>query len=210
MFLTARSRSAVPDITHITTNRGRAKLSTLFAHVNVSLDGYICDAHGEIDWHFADAEFQRYLDQLLESIDGMVFGRVAYEQLASYWPTAGEEVSIVQRNKMHDLPKYVMSHEDVTKDWHRTEWLGADPYAALRDVKQGPGRGIAVFAGGSAISSLIGADLVDQLRLVLNPVLLGGGKRLFDDTYPTATWSLLTARPFSSGAVLLTYQRRLR
>ena len=84
-------------------------MQPLFLHINVSLDGYICDTAGHIDWHFSDHEFQRYLDDLLQSIDGMVFGRVAYEQLAAYWPTAGDEVTAVQRTMMRELPKYVLT-----------------------------------------------------------------------------------------------------
>lgn len=179
----------------------------IFLHINVSLDGYICDADGEIDWSFSDAEFQQYLDEMLGSIGGMVLGRVAHEQLASYWPVAGEEVSTVQRRQMHELPKYVLSRTLDGTDWHGAELLGPEPFATLDRLKREVGGDIAVFAGGSAATSLLEAGLLDELRLVLNPVLLGGGKRLFDERYPRMAWGLVGTRTFGSGALLVTYER---
>ena len=64
----------------------------LFLQINVSVDGYIEDPDADIDWHFADDEWDAFILDTLESIDGMVFGRVAFEKLAAYWPTAGDDV----------------------------------------------------------------------------------------------------------------------
>ncbi|MBB3666226.1 dihydrofolate reductase [Prauserella sediminis] len=185
-------------------------MQPLFLHTNVSLDGFICDTAGHIDWHFSDEEFQQYLDGLLESIDGMVFGRVAYEQLAAYWPTAGDEVSIVQRSRMRELPKYVLSRTLTAADWYNTHLLGEEPLTEIRRLTMQPGRGIAVFAGGSAATSLLEAELLAEVRLVLNPILIGGGTRLFAGSYPISTWRLTSNRPFASGATVLTYERRTR
>ena len=181
-------------------------MKRLFLHINVSLDGYICDAAGDIDWHFADEEFQRYLDHLLESIDGMVFGRVAYEQLAAYWPTAGNEVSTTQIRKMHELPKYVLSRTLRNTDWNNSHLLGDDPAAAIAELKQRDGRDLALFAGAHATTTAVQLGVIDELRLIVNPVLLGGGIRLFDGTYPKATLRLTHTREFASGALLLTYE----
>jgi dihydrofolate reductase len=176
-----------------------------FLHINVSLDGYICDASGVIDWHFADDEFQQYLDDLLSSIHGMVFGRVAFDELADYWPHAGDEVSDVQRTRMHDLPKYVLSGTARATSWNNSHVLGPDPLAAFRDLVRDVPGDLAVFAGGGAAVSLLRAGLLDELRLVLNPVTLGGGTRLFDGAYPRAEWRLTDNRRFPSGALVLTY-----
>ncbi|WP_309082209.1 dihydrofolate reductase family protein [Zhihengliuella sp.] len=180
----------------------------LFLHTNVSLDGFINDDSGAIDWAFSDAEFERHLDELLQSIDGMVFGRVAHDELAAYWPTAGDEVTAVQRERMHALPKYVLSSTLEHSDWHRAVPLGPDAIERLRSLKQEDGRDIAVFAGGSAATSLLESDLLDELRLVLNPVLLGKGTRLFQGGQPRSRWEHKGTKTFASGAVLLTYSRR--
>jgi dihydrofolate reductase len=178
----------------------------LFLHVNVSVDGYICDTAGEIDWHFADEEFQQYLDQLLESIDGIVLGRLAYEQLATYWPTAGSEVSPTQRRRMHDLPKYVLSRTIERTDWHNSRLLGPDPVAAINRLKQQDGRPLALFAGAGAAKAALQLDLLDEIRLLVNPALLGGGTRLFGTGYARAELCLEQQRRFASGALLLTYR----
>ncbi|WP_410603557.1 dihydrofolate reductase family protein [Amycolatopsis sp. lyj-90] len=174
-------------------------MGRLFLHVNVSLDGYIADAAGDIDWHFADDEFQRHIDELLESLDGMVFGRKAYEELAAYWPTAGDEVSATQRRRMHELPKYVLSRTLRTTTWHNSHLL--EDASALADLEGD----VALFAGGGAATSAARLGLLDEVRLVVNPVLLGGGTRLFDGEYSKKTLELVDERRFASGALLLTY-----
>ncbi|XVV00939.1 dihydrofolate reductase family protein [Actinosynnema sp. CA-248983] len=178
-------------------------MGRLFLHINVSLDGYITDAAGDIDWRFADEEFQHHIDTVLESIDGMVFGRKAFEQLAAYWPTAGDEVSATQRRRMHELPKYVLSRTLKHTTWHNSHLLGDDPASALDRLKRR--QDLALFAGGRAATSALRLGVLDELRLVVNPVLLGGGRRLFDGTYPKADLRLTATRRFDSGALLLTY-----
>ena len=178
----------------------------LFLHINVSADGYIADTAGDIDWHFSDEEFQRYLDDLLESIDGMLFGRVAHEQLASYWPTAGDEVSPVQVRRMHELPKYVLSRTLKRTDWHNSHLLG-DPATAIAELKRQDGRDLALFAGAGAAQTALRLGVLDELRLIVNPVLLGGGTRLFDGDYPKSDLRLTHSHRFASGALLHTYEK---
>ncbi|TDD37518.1 hypothetical protein E1287_08045 [Actinomadura sp. KC06] len=180
-------------------------MKRLFLHINVSVDGYITDPEGDIDWRFADQEFQDHIDALLESIDGMVFGRAAFEQLAGYWPTAGDEVSATQRRRMHELPKYVMSRTLRVTEWHNSYPLGDDPASALDTLKRQDGRDLALFAGGRAATAAIGLGVLDQLRLVVNPVLLGGGTPLFNGEYPRRDLRLTDTRRFASGALLNTY-----
>ncbi|GAA1869222.1 dihydrofolate reductase family protein [Asanoa iriomotensis] len=181
-------------------------MGRLFLHINASLDGYVNDADGEIDWHFADDEFQRYLDDLLDDIDGMVFGRVAFEELAGYWPTAGADASPVQVSRMHELPKYVLSRTLRHTAWHNSHVLGDDPGAALTEIKRQSRRDLALFAGGRAASAAVGLGVVDEYRIVVNPVLLGGGTRLFDGTYPRTELRLTGTREFTSGALIVTYE----
>jgi len=178
----------------------------LFVHINMSLDGYINDDAGAIDWHFADDEFQRYIDATLKSIGGMVFGRVAFEQLAAYWPNAGAEASRVQVRKMHELPKYVLSRNLKGTEWHNSHVLGDDPAAAIAALKQEDGRDLALFAGASAVTSAVGLGVVDELRIIVNPALLGEGTRLFGGQYPASELRLTDTHQFASGALLLSYE----
>jgi dihydrofolate reductase len=115
-----------------------ASVRKLFLQINVSLDGYIEDIQGEIDWHFADDEFEEFINETLRSIDAMVFGRVAYELLAQYWPMAATDpdaaASQLGRNPrlhreaarlMHELPKFVVSNTLEQVDWHNSHILRA-------------------------------------------------------------------------------------
>jgi len=177
-------------------------MAKIFLHINVSVDGFICDPSGQTDWRFADEEVQSYIDELLESIDGMVFGRRAFDELAAYWPTAGDEVSVTQRRLMHELPKYVLTHRGGLTDWHNSYRLGSDP-AAVRNIQCE--RGLAVFAGAEATQAFLAAEALDELRLIINPALLGGGTRLFSSHGPRTDLRLCDTRTFGSGAAVLTY-----
>lgn len=179
-------------------------MGRLFLHINMSLDGYINDADGHIDWHFADEEFQRYVDDLLEGIDGMVFGRAAFEELAGYWPNAGTEASPTQVRRMRELPKYVLSRSLQNSDWHNSHVLRDDPGEALNQLKQSGT--LALFAGGRAASAAAAMGVVDEYRIVVNPAILGGGTRLFDGSYPRTELRLIRSRQFRSGALLLVYE----
>jgi dihydrofolate reductase len=176
-----------------------------FAHIGVSLDGYIDDGGGQPVLPVED-EFQGYIDELLDSIDGMVLGRVAFESLAAYWPSAGPAVSPTQGRLMHELPKYVLSHSlgDAAR-WHNSHLLGADPGSALESLKTEVGRPVAVFAGAGAVTSALSMGLLDEMRLVVHPSLVGAGTRLFNAAYPPARLRLKSTRQFPSGAVVVNY-----
>ncbi len=180
----------------------------LFLQINVSLDGFIEDAAGEIDWQFADAEFEAFIDATLQSIDAMVFGRVAFEKLAQYWPTASPpEASEVQVRLMHELPKYVVSDRLGRTDWNNSHIVGGGEVAAeIEALKQQPGGDIALFAGAAVATSFVRLGLIDEYRLILNPVLLGTGTRLFDGGYERSDLRLSETRRFASGALVLFYE----
>jgi dihydrofolate reductase len=110
----------------------------------------------------------------------MLFGRVAFERLAAYWPSAGAEASPVQVRRMHELPKYVLSRTLKQSEWHNSHLLGDDPAHAIAELKRQDGRDLALFAGGKAASTAIKLGVVDELRVILNPALLSGGSPLFN------------------------------
>ena len=180
-------------------------MRSLFAHIGVSLDGFISDGAGQPVLP-VDEEFQRYIDELLSSIDGMVLGRVAFESLGAYWPSAGDEVSPVQARLMHELPKYVLSNSlgDVS-GWNNSHRLGGDPLSGLQALKAEGGRPIAVFAGAGAVTSALSCGLLDSLRLVVHPSLVGAGTRLFEARYPRTALRLGDTRLFPSGTMVVHY-----
>jgi dihydrofolate reductase len=178
---------------------------TLFAHIGVSLDGFISDGAGQPVLP-VEEEFQHYIDELLSSIDGMVLGRKAFESLGAYWPSAGDEVSPIQARYMHELPKYVLSTSaGFAGKWHNSQPLGEDPISGLQSLKAEDGRPVAVFAGAAAVTSVLSFGLLDELRLIVHPSLVGAETRLFYATYPQTDLHLNDVRQFPSGTVLLSY-----
>jgi dihydrofolate reductase len=191
----------------------------LFLQINVSLDGFIEDANGEIDWHFADDDFEEFINDTLRSIDGMVFGRVAYERLAEFWPAAASDPEASARQLgqdprrhaeaarlMNELPKYVVSNQLERVTWENSHIVKGDVPAEIGRLKQQPGRDIALFAGAHIASTFTRLGLIDEYRLILNPVLLAAGKRLFEDGYGKTDLRLRETRPFASGALVLYYE----
>jgi dihydrofolate reductase len=179
-------------------------MSDLFLQVAVSLDGYIEDANGDIDWMVFDASVDPYATQTLESIDGMILGRKAHALLATFWPGAAETEGataqlLAQTRLMNALPKYVLTHGEETTGWANSRAIGVEDVPRL---KREAARPIAVFAGAAAAQSLLAADEIDEVRLIRYPVLLGGGTPLFDQGGRRQQLELVESRTFPSGATL--------
>jgi dihydrofolate reductase len=182
----------------------------LFLQINMSLDGFIEDPSGEIDWHFADDEFEEFINETLRSIGAMVFGRVAYEKLAQYWPTAASNPEASERHieaarLMNELPKYVVSHHLERTEWENSHIVSGDVAAEIGELKRQPGKDIALFAGAGVGTSFARLGLIDEYRIILNPVLLEAGTPLFNGGYEKTNLRLRETRPFGSGALVLTY-----
>lgn len=187
----------------------------LFLHIMMSLDGYIEDKNGGLDWHHADTEFETYILDLLRNIDGMIYGRVSHQLLAGYWPTAGDnpEVSAAHMEMaqlMNHLPKYVITNGDYRTDWQNSEIISGDITAEIQRLKAMPGNDIPLFAGAKTLQSLMQLGLVDEYRILVHPVLLGGGTPLFADTETRTGFQLIDSKTFDSGKVLLTYTDSLQ
>jgi len=176
----------------------------LFLQISVSLDGFIEDRDHDIEWMVNDTSLDALSTATLKSIDGMIFGRKAHELLAKFWPTAGDTPGasadlIEQARLMHDLPKYVLTHGDERTGWTNSHAITVDDVPRLK--REAP-RQIAVFAGASTAQALLARDLVDDIRLLVYPVLLGGGTRLFADDGRRRNFELMSIESFPSGATL--------
>ncbi|MGH3118984.1 MAG: dihydrofolate reductase family protein [Gaiellales bacterium] len=183
----------------------------VFLHINMSVDGFIEDADREMDWHFVDEEFEEYINDVLRSIDGMIFGRVTHQLLAEYWPTAGSNPEASSRQveaarMMNSLPKYVISSGPYDTDWQNSHLISGDIAGAIRRLKDQPGKDIALFAGAGVSQTFMRLDLIDEYRIIVNPALLGGGTPLFTPGQGKVKLDLLKVKTFDSGAVVLFYQ----
>lgn len=180
-------------------------MGRIFAHVSISLDGFINDRDGDLSWWSADTAFNRHIDEMLDSIGSMILGRTAFDALAAFWPHAGPEMSLIQRRQMHELPKFVLSHTPPEATWHNSHPLGPDPAAAIQALRQSAPQDIAVFAGAGAIRSVLAYGLLDELHLVVHPVLLGSGTPLFDGRHPRQALHLADTQRLESGVLVLRY-----
>jgi dihydrofolate reductase len=155
-------------------------MAELFVQMSVSLDGFVEDRGGAMDWFAGGGAFDQILTATVRMIDGIVFGRRAYDLGAAFWPTAHEPTETPevadQVDLMNSLPKYVLTHGAVDLSWRNSHAVGIDSIVRLKAEAKRP---LALFAGASAAQSLLEAGLVDELRLIRFPVLLGGGTPLF-------------------------------
>jgi dihydrofolate reductase len=176
----------------------------------VSLDGVIQDpvgmeGSGLGDWtgpFTRGPEGDKFkLDELMEA-DALIFGRLTYDGFAAVWPTVNDEAGFAGR--MNSLPKYVASRSLKEAQWSNTTIIGRDLVDEVKSLKAEPGRDILIYGSASIVHALMPQRLVDEYRLMVYPIVLGRGKRLF----PQGTQSVLTlaeCRTFNDGIVLLRY-----
>ncbi len=155
----------------------------LYVSLMTSLDGFIEGPNHELDW-FDDKnpQFSRYCEEMIDSVGLAIYGRRAYELMLQYWPNAEahprspQDLAFAQR--MNTLPKLVLSRTLAEATWSNTRIVReADEIAAL---KREPGKPIVAWAGAGLVSTLTQLGLVDEYRVVVHPVVLGRGTRLFE------------------------------
>ena len=176
-------------------------MRTIFAFEMMTLDGFYAGPNDEFDWPNVDAEFFDWSTAQLDRSDTIVFGRVTYEGMSSYWPGAPADDPTAQR--MNGYSKVVVSRTLQKADWNNSRIVrGIDDIAELKNQ---PGKDIAVFGSFDLTVGLIDAGLLDELRVIVNPIVLGAGKSLFNTADKRIGFTLKDTRRFDSGNVLLTY-----
>jgi len=181
-------------------------MRNIIAFEMVTLDGFFAGPNGEIDWHNVDEEFNEFAIDQLDSLGALLFGRVTYQLMASYWPTpvALTDDPIVA-GKMNAIPKIVFSQTLDRAEWENSRLVTDDAAEAIAQIKQQPDKDAAIFGSGGLVSSLAQAGLIDEYRLIVNPVVLGNGTPLFKGVQAAIPLKLLKTRTFHSGNVLLYY-----
>lgn len=187
------------------------KMRNIVVSEFVSLDGVFEDPggaekfkHGGWSFKFRDDEVPKFkLDEVFAS-DALLLGRVTYEGFAIAWPSVKDDVGFA--DKMNNMPKYVVSTTLKKLDWNNSRLIKANVAEEVQKLKQQPGKDVLVYGSGELVNTLLRHDLVNELRLMVHPVVLGSGKRLFDDTAETMkVLKLAESRTFPSGIVLLSY-----
>jgi dihydrofolate reductase len=183
----------------------------------MSLDGVV-QAPGATDedttggfghggWHlrFFDEISQKWVTEIINGAGGFLLGRRTYEILGGYWPNAPEEERVIAE-PLNTRPKYVASMTlSEPLEWQNSRLLQGDIPQAVRALKQGEGDDLLVIGSPHLVRTLIEHDLVDEFRLMIDPVLLGGGKRLFPDDGALRSLRHIDTQAVTTGAVLATY-----
>lgn len=179
----------------------------LFAFLVTTADGYYEGPNREFDWPVVDEEFNAFSVAQLEEIDTLVFGRNTYEAMASYWPTSlAEQDDPVVAAKMNGLPKIVVSSTLQEATWANTRLISENVTEEIARLKLQPGKALAIFGSSDLTVRLMEVGLVDELRIMIHPVILGGGRSVFHTSDHRFSLKLLDVRRFDSGSVLLRYQ----
>lgn len=176
----------------------------------VTLDGNIADANGDMSWAHKDrqdAEWNAFVADNASGGGELVFGRITYELMASYWPTPmAMKNDPVVAERMNNLPKVVFSRTLGKTSWKNTKLVKGDVAAEIRKMKQEPGPGLAILGSGSIVAQLAQEGLIDEYQIVMNPVALGKGKTMFEGIKGKLTLKLTKTRAFGNGNVLLCYE----
>lgn len=175
----------------------------------VTLDGLYAGPNGEIDWFIWDDEMAQQAKNLIGAIDTILFGRVTYEGMAAFWPTATTEDPVIAR-AMNSLPKVVFSRTLHTVDWNNSRLIKGDLAAEVQKLKQQPGRDMVIYGSGQIVQALTNLGLIDRYLLFVNPIVVGAGKSLFEGVTNRPNLKLLQTKAFRSGVVLLDYQAEAR
>ncbi len=171
-----------------------------------SVDGFFEAPGHNIDWHNVDEEFNEFANEQLNSTDMLLFGRVTYEMMAGYWPTAEAKASDPEvAGAMNALQKIVVSTTLDSADWENTRLIKDNVAEEVGKLKQQAGKDIIIMGSSDLAASLAEMGLVDEFRIMVNPVVLGEGKPVFSGIHGQMKLKLLKARTFGNGNVLLYY-----
>ncbi len=177
----------------------------------VTLDGVMEDPgggegtkHGGWSFQFWSEESAKYKFEELFASDALLLGRVTYEGFAKAWPAVKDGGEFADR--MNSIPKYVVSTTLKELEWNNSHLIEGNIAEAVAKLKEQEGKDILVAGSGELVRTLMHHDLIDEYRLMVHPVVLGGGKRLFSDGSDKTVLKLVDTKSFSSGIVVLSYQ----
>ena len=179
----------------------------LFTFNMVTLDGFFEGPNQDISWHHVDDEFNQFAIEQTSNLDTILFGRVTYQLMASYWPTpAAMTDDPIVAGIMNRVPKIVFSRTLERAEWNNTRLVKDHIAEEITMLKQQPGNDLALFGSANLLSTLMQMDLVDEHRIMVNPVVLGAGTPLFQGIRDKLNLKLLKVKTFRSGNILLHYQ----
>lgn len=183
----------------------------LFMHV--SLDGFVGGPNGEMDWINADEEMFGFAGDRTNESDTALYGRVTYNMMESYWPTAADQPNATKHDIEHSnwynsVEKVIVSRTLQGQQLKNTTIISNDLPGQITALKQRPGKDILIFGSPSTSHALMQETLIDDFWLFVNPVILGQGIPLFKDVKGPVKLTLASSKVFASGVVCMHYERK--
>jgi dihydrofolate reductase len=172
----------------------------------ISLDG-VFDAGTMPQWFnpFDSGERQAYIRDGILAADAILFGRKTYEMLAPYWSSLkNNEMGVAA--KLNSVPKFVVSSTLKTAEWNNSTIIKGDIAEEITRLKQQPGKEIQIEGSATLVQSLVQANLIDEYRFLVHPIITGSGRRFFTEGLQTGGLKLVKTQSFDKGVILLCYQ----
>lgn len=175
----------------------------------ITLDGYYKDNDSDISWHNHGAEENKFSEEQLQQGNILLFGRLTYELMYSFWPTqAAKNLYPIVAERMEDAEKMVISNSMQRAAWNNTTVLGGDIIEQIKKLKSTKGKNLTILGSGSIVHLLTDAGLIDEYTIMIDPLALGAGTSLFSGIKNKLTLELADIRTFkNSGIVVLTYRK---
>lgn len=180
--------------------------------MHTSLDGFVAGLNGEMNWIKVDEELFDFVGTMTDQSDTALYGRVTYEMMQSYWPTAGDAPNASKHDREHSawynkVPKVVLSRTLDGTQLENTTIISDQLAENINVIKDRDGKDIIIFGSPGASQSLLKEGLVDEFWLFVNPIILGEGKPLFKDVTQTTKLELAESKTFANGVIALHYKK---
>jgi dihydrofolate reductase len=182
-------------------------MGTLASFIFTSLDGFYEGPNGELDWPIVDEEFNDFAVHQLEEADTLGFGRATYEHMAAYWPTDQAKANDPAiTSQMNDKGKVVFSRSLTDASWPETTIVNGEATDLVARIKPTVDKDLLVLGSAHLTANLAQAGVLDELRVMVCPIVLGQGRSLFEDLQNRVQLTVLHVRQFHSGNLVLTYR----
>ena len=180
--------------------------------MHTTLDGFAAGPNGEMDWIHVDDEIFDYAGNQTDNADAALYGRITYQMMDSYWPTAGDQPGASKHDIKHSqwynaVEKIILSRTLGRNNLERTTVISGNIHERITKIKQQPGKNILIFGSPTAVRALLGENLIDEFWFFINPIVLGKGISFFDGATDKLKLTLVSNHTFSSGVVCLQYRR---
>ncbi len=188
-------------------------MKRLILFMHVSLDGFVALPTGELDWIKVDDAMFEYVSNLTSQADTALYGRVTYEMMESYWPTAADKPNASKHDKEHavwykNVAKVVLSKTMKGKKIPNTQIISENIPEQIQKLKQRSGKNILIFGSPGAVHTLMEYDLIDEYWLFVNPILLSTGIPLFANIKERRELHLIKTKVFESGVIGVHYEKK--